>query len=35
MKVQLESEYMDVVEKYELLVTDEVINALNNNVSSD
>jgi hypothetical protein len=35
MKVQLESEYMDVVEKYELIVTDEVVNALNHNISNN
>jgi len=33
MKVQLESEYMDMLEKYELIVTDEVVEILLYNVS--
>lgn len=33
MKVQMESEYMDVLEKYELIVTDEVITILNHNIN--
>lgn len=35
MKVQLESEYMDVVEKYELIVTDEVVEALHHNIGGN
>ena len=34
MKAQLESEYMEVVEKYELIVTDEVVNALHHNLGA-
>lgn len=34
MKAQLESEYMDVVEKYEILVTDEVVQALHHNLGN-
>lgn len=33
MKVQLESEYMDMLEKYELIVTDEVVETLLYNIS--
>lgn len=35
MKAQLESEYMEVVEKYELIVTDEVVNALHHNLGAN
>ena len=31
----MESEYMDVVEKYELIVTDEVISILNHNINGN